>query len=133
MSSSQIDYIWSSVDVISNFIGCKTVQLASTLTDHSIVILYIENSLNVKNNKKNVPLKKVYNYDKMTEDNCTPLSVFHSNYFYNLMDLHHRLLTAHSKILHFSLNDCNLLEESTRLRIRQLQQKEWLHISPLIV
>ncbi|CAI2199638.1 7193_t:CDS:1, partial [Funneliformis geosporum] len=48
---------------------CETVQLASTLTDHSIVILYIENFLDVKNNKRNIPLKKVYDYDKMTEDN----------------------------------------------------------------
>ncbi|CAI2196487.1 19242_t:CDS:1, partial [Funneliformis geosporum] len=69
MLSSRIDYVWSSVDVISNFTGCETVQLASTLTDHSIVILYIENFLDVKNNKRNIPLKKVYDYDKMTEDN----------------------------------------------------------------
>ncbi|CAI2191359.1 1446_t:CDS:2, partial [Funneliformis geosporum] len=44
MSSSRIDYVWSSVDVISNFID-------------------------VKNNKRNIPLKKVYDYDKMTENN----------------------------------------------------------------
>ncbi|CAI2197322.1 9906_t:CDS:1, partial [Funneliformis geosporum] len=69
ISSSRIDYVWSSVDVISNFIGCETVQLASTLTDHYIVILYIENFLDVKNNKRNIPLKKIYDYDKMTEDN----------------------------------------------------------------
>ncbi|CAI2193711.1 18134_t:CDS:1, partial [Funneliformis geosporum] len=60
-------------------------------------------------------------------------SVFHSNYFYNLMNLHHLLLAAHSEALHFSLNDRNLLGESTRLCIRQLQQNKWLHISPLII
>ncbi|CAI2186354.1 1854_t:CDS:1 [Funneliformis geosporum] len=69
MSSFRIDYVWSSVDVISNFISYKTVQLTSTLTDHAIVILYIENFLDVKNNKRNIPLKKVYDFDKMTEDN----------------------------------------------------------------
>ncbi|CAI2170766.1 4801_t:CDS:2 [Funneliformis geosporum] len=70
MLSSHIDYVWSSVDIISNFIDCKTVQLASTLTNHSIVILYVENFLEVKNNKRNILLKKVYDYDKMIEDKC---------------------------------------------------------------
>ncbi|CAI2187527.1 2019_t:CDS:1, partial [Funneliformis geosporum] len=68
ISSSQIDYVWSSVNVISNFVGCKTVQLASTLTDHSIIILYVENFLKVKYNKWNIPLKKVYDYNKMIKD-----------------------------------------------------------------
>ncbi|CAI2197441.1 9520_t:CDS:1, partial [Funneliformis geosporum] len=68
ISSSRIDYIWSSVDIISNFIDCEIVQLASTLTDHSIVFLYVENFLDIKNNKRNIPLKKIYDYDKMTKD-----------------------------------------------------------------
>ncbi|CAI2190983.1 13479_t:CDS:2, partial [Funneliformis geosporum] len=37
----------------------SSLQLASTLTDHAIVILYIENFLDVKNNKRNIPLKKI--------------------------------------------------------------------------
>ncbi|CAI2199250.1 9350_t:CDS:2, partial [Funneliformis geosporum] len=87
MSSSRIDYVWSSVDVISNFIGCETVQLASTLTDHSIVVLYIENFLDIKNNKRNIPLKKVYDYDKMTEDNCLPTQWYTSiEKFYTIMN-----------------------------------------------
>ncbi|CAI2195964.1 9690_t:CDS:1, partial [Funneliformis geosporum] len=61
----------------------------------------------------------------------TPSSVLHSNLFYNLINLHHWLFAAQNKALLFSLNDRNILGDSTRLRMRQLQQKEWLHISPL--
>ena len=50
ISSSRIDYIWSSVDVISNLVGCETIQITSDLTDHSIVILYIDNFLDVSSN-----------------------------------------------------------------------------------
>ena len=68
---------------------------------------------------------------KLSRD--TPASVFHSHLFYNLSNVHHRLIAAQSDALYFSLNDDKLLGASTRIRIQQLQQKEWLLISSLIV
>ncbi|CAI2162251.1 14013_t:CDS:1 [Funneliformis geosporum] len=51
---------------------------------------------------------------------------------YNLNNLHHRLIAAHSEGLLFAINDNNLLGISTKHRLKQLQQKEWLATSPLL-
>jgi exonuclease III len=50
-ATSRIDYVWSSVDIASHLLKCSTVDVPSTLTDHSIVILKCENFLNIKHNK----------------------------------------------------------------------------------
>ena len=66
-SSSRIDFIFSSVEIISNLIQCHTVD-TPVFSDHMIVILKFANFLNSKNVKRNIPLKKVFDYDKMDDD-----------------------------------------------------------------
>ncbi|CAI2200894.1 427_t:CDS:2, partial [Funneliformis geosporum] len=47
---------------------CKTVEVTSQLTDHLIVIVKIENFLDIKHNRRNIPLKRVFDFNKMTEE-----------------------------------------------------------------
>ncbi|CAI2202135.1 5011_t:CDS:1, partial [Funneliformis geosporum] len=47
-SNSRIDFIWSSGDVISNFTHCDTEDVLPFISDHSIVILKIDNFLAAK-------------------------------------------------------------------------------------
>ncbi|CAI2172533.1 5891_t:CDS:2 [Funneliformis geosporum] len=35
----RIDYVWSTVDIASHLLQCSTVDVSTTLSDHSIVIL----------------------------------------------------------------------------------------------
>ncbi|CAI2192840.1 1541_t:CDS:2, partial [Funneliformis geosporum] len=67
---------------------------------------------------------------KLSHD--TPSSIIYSHLFYNLTDLYQWLLTAHSKALLYMMNDTGLIGDTIRIRIQQLQHKEWLHKSPLI-
>ncbi|CAI2171389.1 18372_t:CDS:2, partial [Funneliformis geosporum] len=108
---SRIDYVWSSVDIASHLVKCSTVDVPSNLSDHSIVILKCENFLNIKQTKRKIPLKKVFNLDKMTTD---------------------ILIAAHSEGLLFAINDFNLLGISMKHRLKQLQQREWLANCPLV-
>ncbi|CAI2174070.1 16452_t:CDS:2 [Funneliformis geosporum] len=39
-----------------------------SLSDYSLVTFDVENFLNIRNNKRNIPSKKIYNYDQMTDD-----------------------------------------------------------------
>ncbi|CAI2193025.1 6957_t:CDS:1, partial [Funneliformis geosporum] len=67
-SNSRIDFIWSSGDVISNFAHCDTKDVLPFISDHSIVILKIDNFLTAKSNKRNIPIKIVFDYDKMSDN-----------------------------------------------------------------
>ncbi|CAI2188985.1 13486_t:CDS:1, partial [Funneliformis geosporum] len=58
--------------------------------------------------------------------------ILHSHLVYNLTNLHHRFIAAHSESLLFTINDDNLLGISIKHRLKQLQQKEWLANSPLV-
>ncbi|CAI2201460.1 4972_t:CDS:1, partial [Funneliformis geosporum] len=46
--NSRIDFIWSSGNVISNFAHCDTEDVLPSISDHSIVILKIDNFLATK-------------------------------------------------------------------------------------
>ncbi|CAI2197459.1 7627_t:CDS:2, partial [Funneliformis geosporum] len=61
-------YVWSTVDIASHLLKCSTIDVPSTLSDHSIVILKCENFLDIKQNKRKIPLKKTFNFDKMTTE-----------------------------------------------------------------
>ncbi|CAI2183293.1 20335_t:CDS:2, partial [Funneliformis geosporum] len=61
-----------------------------------------------------------------------PHTVLHSHLLYNLTNLNHRLIAAHSEALLFAIKDHNLLDISTKHRLKQLQQKEWLASSSLL-
>ncbi|CAI2194680.1 19036_t:CDS:1, partial [Funneliformis geosporum] len=68
MSKSQIDYIWSSAEVVSHFTSCEVLDVDPSLSDNSMVTFSVENFLDIKNKKRNIPSKKIYDYDKMTSD-----------------------------------------------------------------
>ncbi|CAI2191029.1 1988_t:CDS:1, partial [Funneliformis geosporum] len=68
MSRSQIDYIWSSAEVVSNFMSCDVLDVDPSLSDHFLITFNVENFLDIRNNKRNIPSKKIYDYDKMTDD-----------------------------------------------------------------
>ncbi|CAI2200629.1 2488_t:CDS:1, partial [Funneliformis geosporum] len=68
LSKSRIDYIWSSTEVVSNFMGCDVLDVDPSLSDHFLITFTVENFLDIKNNKRNIPSKKIYDYDKMTDD-----------------------------------------------------------------
>ncbi|CAI2200067.1 8442_t:CDS:1, partial [Funneliformis geosporum] len=71
-------------------------------------------------------------HEKKLRLTCFTLhAILHSHLVYNLTNLHHRLITAHSEGLLFAINDDNLLGISTKYRLKQLQQKEWLANFPL--
>ncbi|CAI2194495.1 3398_t:CDS:1, partial [Funneliformis geosporum] len=55
-------------EVISNFISCEVLDVDPSLSNHSLVTFSIENFLDIQNNKRNIPSKKTYDYDKMTDD-----------------------------------------------------------------
>ncbi|CAI2181330.1 15467_t:CDS:1 [Funneliformis geosporum] len=68
---SRIDYIWSSVDIVSNLLHCFTTEVSSQLSDHLIVSFKIDNFLEIKHTNRKISLKKVYDFDKMTPDKWT--------------------------------------------------------------
>ncbi|CAI2184253.1 3174_t:CDS:2 [Funneliformis geosporum] len=51
-----------------NFNTCNTVSVLPQIFDHAIVICSIDNYLKVKNNKRNILKKTIYDYDKMTDE-----------------------------------------------------------------
>ncbi|CAI2196733.1 8505_t:CDS:1, partial [Funneliformis geosporum] len=67
-SNSQINFIWSSGDVISNFAHCNIEDVLPSVSDHSIVILKIDNFLAAKSNKRNIPTKIVFDYEKISDN-----------------------------------------------------------------
>ncbi|CAI2197269.1 10960_t:CDS:1, partial [Funneliformis geosporum] len=66
MSKSRIDYIWSSTEIVSYFTNCEVLDVDPSLSDHSLVTFSVENFLDIRNKKRNIPSKKIYDYDKMT-------------------------------------------------------------------
>ena len=62
----------------------------------------------------------------------TPSSLFLSHYFYNITPLHQRLVQNLSSALLQMANEPNLLGLTFKMRVRQLQTQEWLHINPLV-
>ncbi|CAI2197294.1 11750_t:CDS:1, partial [Funneliformis geosporum] len=67
-STSWIDYIWTSTIMVQHILDCKTVEVTSQLSDHLIVIVKFENFLDIKHNRRNIPLKRVFDFNKMTEE-----------------------------------------------------------------
>ncbi|CAI2192965.1 14902_t:CDS:1, partial [Funneliformis geosporum] len=55
-------------DVISNFNYCDIEDVLPSVSDHSLVILRVDNFLAAKQNKRNISLKKVFDYDKMSDN-----------------------------------------------------------------
>ncbi|CAI2178431.1 6390_t:CDS:2 [Funneliformis geosporum] len=76
MSRSRIDYIWSSAEVVSHFTSCNVLDVDPSLSDHSLITFSVENFLDIRNNKRNIPSKKVYDYDKMTDDKWETFRIF---------------------------------------------------------
>ncbi|CAI2193234.1 2221_t:CDS:1, partial [Funneliformis geosporum] len=70
-SNSRIDFIWSSGDVISNFNFCDTEEVLPSISDHSLVILSVDNFFTAKQNKRRIPSKIIFDYDKMSDDKWT--------------------------------------------------------------
>ncbi|CAI2180579.1 6665_t:CDS:2 [Funneliformis geosporum] len=62
------------IDIISNLTSCNIGDITPILSDHLIVILSIENFLDIKNNKRNIPLKKTYDFDMMSENKWAAFS-----------------------------------------------------------
>ena len=62
----------------------------------------------------------------------TPSSLFLSHYFYNVTPLHQRLIQNLSSALLQMANEPTLLGLTFKIRVRQLQTREWLHINPLV-
>jgi hypothetical protein len=61
-----------------------------------------------------------------------PSSLFMSHYFYNLTSIHQRLTQNLSSALLQMTNETNLVGITFKIRVKQLQNKEWLHMSPLV-
>ncbi|CAI2199452.1 8392_t:CDS:1, partial [Funneliformis geosporum] len=70
-STSQIDYVWISTEAALHLLDCKTIEVSSQLSDHMIVLIRLENFLDIKNNNRNIPMKTVFDYNKMTDDRWT--------------------------------------------------------------
>ncbi|CAI2198535.1 11612_t:CDS:2, partial [Funneliformis geosporum] len=51
-----------------HIIDCKAVEITSQLSDHLIVIVKIENFLDIKHNRRNIPLKRIFDFNKMTDE-----------------------------------------------------------------
>jgi hypothetical protein len=49
-------------------------MVSSTISDHNIVMLKVENFLDIKFSKRNIPKKKVFTYDNMTDAHWTKFS-----------------------------------------------------------
>ncbi|CAI2184585.1 1577_t:CDS:1, partial [Funneliformis geosporum] len=58
----------TSTEFAFNFTTCNTEPVLLQISDYAIVICTIENFLNIKNNKHNISMKTVYDYDKMNEE-----------------------------------------------------------------
>jgi ribonuclease HI len=69
---------------------------------------------------------------KLHLSNKTPKSLFTSNMFYNLTSVYQRLLQQHCSALLHMVNEKNVLGDSFKFRLNQLQSSEWLFKSPLV-
>ena len=67
-STSRIDFVWASSELAYNFTNLRIEPVLQQVSDHTIVVCSVENFLNVKNNRHNIPRKKIYDYDKMNEE-----------------------------------------------------------------
>jgi len=54
-----------------NFNNFSTIPVLQQVSDHSITICSVDNYLEVKNNKRNIPKKTIFDYDKMDEERWT--------------------------------------------------------------
>ena len=63
----------------------------------------------------------------------TPNVLLNIKQIYNMIDFYDRQTENHVSNLLLRLNDLGILVLTTEIRLRQLQQKEWLHNYPLKV
>ena len=63
--------------------------------------------------------------------NTLPNSILWKKEFYNLIDIYNRMLKHHTTNLLVNINDEGQLGKLMRIRINQLQVKEWLAEHPL--
>ena len=63
--------------------------------------------------------------------NTLPNSILWKKEFYNLIDIYNRMLEHHTTNLLVNINDEGQLGKLMRIRINQLQVKEWLAEHPL--
>ena len=77
------------------------------------------------------PFRKFFK-NKLNLSISAPNAIMESNLIYNFRDFYE--VQLQSKISNFMIqvNDTGLLGRLTDIRLRQLQQREWLHISPLL-
>ncbi|CAI2191652.1 17793_t:CDS:2, partial [Funneliformis geosporum] len=68
LNNAHLFNTFSANDVIANFDYCDIEDVLPSVSDHSLVILRVDNFLAAKKYKRNIPSKKVFDYNKMSDN-----------------------------------------------------------------